>query len=327
MAASFGRNGRFDLGLAGHASVFQPGRDPVIGPLQDPSSAVFGFELLQCLCKCCRFHLRVSVDLHGAAGARIDEGLAAKRGIQRIVQFLAAGMAGELDIDLDEIRVLERLAKVFLPLVQQRPPLLAGLDAEPRTRENLDIVFLAILIGPGAKIFEQAAGGTLRPGRRSDLEHCWLRAGRDSRARRDCLRLAWPARGLCDSGRNRVAATATPSPSPSFILVIGDRKRCDFGENCDRVILPGKRPQSGGDGCRVHRAGNCCRRGKSRRARAWRWKSGDSEFLGRRRGRLCLSRSGWPLRGRDFCDARPHPRGTPSRPPRRSIVGAQFRGR
>ncbi|WP_206523372.1 hypothetical protein, partial [Mesorhizobium sp. M5C.F.Ca.IN.020.29.1.1] len=62
--------------------------------------------------------------------------------------------------------------------------------------------------------------------------------------------MARPARGLCDNGRNRAAATAAPSPSPFFILVIGDRKCCDFGEHGNRIILPGKRPQGGGDGCR-----------------------------------------------------------------------------
>ena len=89
LAASFGRNGRFDLGLAGHAGVLQPGRDPVIRPLQDTSPAVFVVELLQRLCQRGRFHVRVGIDLHGAAGARIDEWLAAERGIQRVVQFIA----------------------------------------------------------------------------------------------------------------------------------------------------------------------------------------------------------------------------------------------
>ncbi|WP_292318764.1 hypothetical protein [Mesorhizobium sp.] len=150
MAASFGRNGGFDLGLAHQAGVLQPGRDPVIRPLQDTSPAVFVIELLQRLCKCCRFHVRVGVDFHVAAGARIDDGLAAERGIQRIVQFIPAGIACEFDVDLDEIRVLERLAKIVLPFFQKQPSLLAGSDTEPRARKNLDIVFLAVLVGPGA---------------------------------------------------------------------------------------------------------------------------------------------------------------------------------
>ncbi|WP_292241970.1 hypothetical protein [Mesorhizobium sp.] len=244
LAASFGRNGGFDLGLAGDTGVLQPGRNPAIGPSQDPSPAVFVIGLLQRLCQHRRFHVGVGIDLHSGAGARIDEGLAAERGIQRVVQISSTGIAGKLDINLNEVRVLERLAKVFLPLLQKRPSLLAGPNTEPRARENLDIVFLAVLIGPGAEIFEQGAGRTLRRGRRNDLEHRRLGAGRDSRARRDRLRMAWSARGLCNGARNRVAtaAAATPSLSPSIILIIGDRHCCDFGENGDRVILPSKRP-------------------------------------------------------------------------------------